>query len=235
MIHLMYMSCQMSSPGLELLRITCLVSGGDWKCLAASHCFVKILPFILPFFIYLWAGDFFFLCPWARSTKWLLLWLFVDLPEEQQTASAKQERKERILLGGGFLGGQKWETGPRNDGWRKKSEKFHLAGLSTEEKTQLGPPSRALDPVSSKAKQWWQCMVIVLGGDGSIPQTTSSLPPFSAPEPPPTILWEAPVDFPRDGVRGALGNKHCLPKGSSIPNPKTGIGRWERGLIHAGN
>lgn len=50
-------------------------------------------------------------------------------------------------------------------------------------------------------------IAIVLGGDGSIPQT--SLPPFSAPEPPPTILWEALVDFSKDGGKGALGNKHC--------------------------
>lgn len=66
--------------------------------------------------------------------------------------------------------------------------------------------------------------VIVLGGDGSIPQTTSSLPPFSASELPTTILWEALVDFSKDGMEGALGNEHCLLKGSSI-HPKAGRGR----------
>lgn len=91
MIHLMSMLCQMSSLGLEALLITCPVSRGDRKYLAASHGFEKALSLIL---LYLFMGwGFFNSSPCETFTNFFkfYIWQFAELFDEQQAASAKQK------------------------------------------------------------------------------------------------------------------------------------------------
>lgn len=113
----------MSSLGLGRLRITCLVSRGDGKHLAASHCFEKALSFILPSLFIYGLGIFFPLSLQKIHQLSFALW---NLDEQQQQL---QNRKETVnfMTSHFFRKEQKWETVPENDSWGQLSL-FGLAG-----------------------------------------------------------------------------------------------------------
>lgn len=140
----------MSSLGLGRLRITCLVSRGDGKHLAASHCFEKALSFILPSLFIYGLGIFFPLSLQKIHQLSFALW---NLDEQQQQL---QNRKETVnfMTSHFFRREQKWETVPENDSWGQLSL-FGLAGDHQGGRCLNGTLHQSLNPVSCKAVQWY--------------------------------------------------------------------------------
>lgn len=216
----------MSSLGLGVLRITCLVSRGDWKYLAASHCFEKALPFILPSpFIY-GLGIFFF-SPCKKSINCL----FTDCRTLMQAnGSCKIGEKQWTSLPE-VLGGRNEKQCPRMTA-AGSSVTFAWLGLIKEENTCLGPHIGASTLLCAKPHSGTNHMAI----RASCPQPSSSpLFPllFSLLPPSPRKLL---LIFQRKVFKGALaasslGSECYLLKGSLIfwgSIQRTSSRRWKR-------